>query len=154
MFPATIKGSSFGFPDVCHTPAKSPPIPVPYPTIIQTKTMTKKVKIGITSKPVALKGGSKKSMGDEAGVRGGIASGKNMDMGAARRPTSLVTHLMDYQHGQFIPRDSGIVCQMPTCSNLAEAYLPKTGQPVCLQCYKTVTKGNYPTPSMKVPVLP
>jgi len=120
MFPATkgSGGQGFGFPDVCHTPAKSPPIPVPYPTMIQTKTMTKKVKIGITSKPVALKGGSKKSMGDEAGVRGGIVSG------------------------------------MPTCSNSAEAYLPETGQPVCLQCYKTVTKGNYPTPSMKVPVLP
>jgi len=154
MFPATkgSGGQGFGFPDVCHTPAKSPPIPVPYPTMIQTKTMTKKVKIGITSKPVALKGGSKKSMGDEAGVRGGIVSG--MMMGAARGPTSLVRRLIDYHHGQFIPRDSGILCQMPTCSNSAEAYLPETGQPVCLQCYKTVTKGNYPTPSMKVPVLP
>lgn len=152
MFPAATKGGSFGFPDVCHTPATSPPIPVPYPTLSQTKTMTKTVKIGVTSKPSALKGGLKKSMGGEAGVKGGIVSGRIV--GAARGPTSLVTHLMDYQHGQFIPRDSGILCQMPTCSNSAEAYLPKTGQPVCLQCYKTVTKGGYPIPSTKVPVLP
>jgi hypothetical protein len=104
------------------------------------------------SKPSVQKGGLKKSMGDEAGVRGGVASG--MMMGDARCPTSLVTHLIDYQHGQFIPRHSGIVCQMPTCSNSAEAYLPKTGRPVCLQCYKTETKGNYPTPSTKVLILP
>lgn len=56
-------------------------------------------------------------------------------------------NLMDYHHGRFIPRDSGIVCQMPTCNNAAEAYLPKTGQPVCLQCYKTETIGSYPIPS-------
>ncbi|HUU17227.1 MAG TPA: PAAR-like domain-containing protein [Sedimentisphaerales bacterium] len=154
MFPATkgSGGQGLGFPDVCNTPAKSPPIPVPYPTMIQTKTMTKTVKIGITSKPSALKGGLKKSGGDEAGVKGGIVSG--MIMGAGRCSTSLVTNLMDYQHGQFLPRHSGIVCQMPTCSNAAEAYLPITGQPVCLQCYKTGTKGSYPTPSMKVPILP
>ena len=154
MFPATkgSGGQGLGFPDVCHTPATSPPIPVPYPTLSQTKSQTKTVKIGITSKPSVQKGGLKNSLGDEAGVKGGIVSG--MIMGPARGPTSLVTNLMDYQHGQFLPRDSGIVCQMPTCSNSAEAYLPKTGQPVCLQCYKTGTKGSYPIPSVKVQVLP
>jgi hypothetical protein len=110
------------------------------------------LKMGITSKLVAPKGGLKKSGGDEAGVTGGVASGKNM--GPARGPTSLVTSLSDYHQGQFLPRHSGIVCQMPTCSNAAEAYLPKTGQPVCLQCYKTQTKGSYPTPSTKVLILP
>ena len=80
MFPAATKGSGgqgLGFPDVCHTPATSPPIPVPYPTMSQTKTV-KKV---IASKPSAPKGGLKKSGGDEAGVMGGVASG--MMMGAA-----------------------------------------------------------------------
>jgi len=152
MFPATRKGGIFGFPDVCKIPAKSPPIPVPYPTMSQTGTMAKTVKIGITSKLSGLKGGVKKSGGDEAGVQGGVASG--MIMGYARGSTSLVTNLMDYQHGQFLPRHSGIVCEMPNCSNSAEAYLPKTGQPVCLQCYETETQGSYPIPSVKVLVLP
>ena len=154
MFTATkgSGGQGLGFPDVCKIPAKAPPIPVPYPNMSQPTNMPNTVKIEITSKLSAQKVGSGKSMGDEAGVKGGVVSG--MMMGPARGPTSLVTNLMDYQHGQFIPRDSGILCQMPTCSNSAEAYLPKTGQPVCLQCYKTVTKGGYPMPSTKVPVLP
>ncbi len=141
-----------GFPDVCHTPAPYPPIPVPYPnpTLSQTNTMKKGTasKVSIVKKKVGLK----KSGGDEAGITGGVASGKNI--GPKRGPTSLVTNLIDYHHGQFLPRDSGIVCQMPKCSNAAEAYLPKTGQPVCLQCYKTVTKGSYPIPSTKVLILP
>ena len=151
MFPATkgSGGQGFAFPDVCHTPAQSPPIPVPYPSLSQTKSQATTVKKVTASKPSALKGGLKKSGGDEAGVQGGIASGMNMG-----GPTSLVTNLMDYKHGQLLPRHSGIVCQMPTCSNSAEAYLPITGQPVCLQCYKTGTKGGYPIPSTKVPVLP
>ncbi len=154
MFPAATKGSGkgFGFPDVCNTPAKSPPIPVPYPTLSQTNTFPMTLKMGIAIKASVLKGGLKKSGGDEAGVAGGVASGKNI--GPKRGPTSLVTNLIDYHHGQFLPRDSGIVCQMPKCSNAAEAYLPKTGQPVCLQCYKSETKGNYPTPSTKVLILP
>jgi len=154
MFPASTKGSGkgLGFPDVCNTPATSPPIPVPYPTLSQTNTFPMTVKKVTAGKASVQKGGLKNSLGDEAGVQGGVASG--MIMGSARGPNSLVTNLMDYHHGRFIPRDSGILCQMPTCSNAAEAYLPKTGQPVCLQCYKTGTKSNYPIPSTKVPILP
>ena len=68
-------------PDVCLTPAPpAGPIPMPYPNIAfvnQAKKTTKKVKL--VGKPaVTMKSEIPKSMGDEAGVNKGVASGMNM----------------------------------------------------------------------------
>ena len=84
MFPATTKGggNAFCFPDVCKTPAPPlPPIPIPYPNTGMMMTAEKtsaKVKFDM-SEAVTLKSEIPSTNGDEAGVAGGLVSGKNMD---------------------------------------------------------------------------
>ncbi|PIE41175.1 MAG: type VI secretion protein [Gammaproteobacteria bacterium] len=84
MFPASTKqsGQCFAFPDVCKTPAPpAPPVPVPYPNmgmVMQASKTSKKVKF-CGKDAVTTDSEIPRSMGDEAGVAGGMVSGKNMD---------------------------------------------------------------------------
>ena len=85
MFPGATKGGGncLGAPDVCKTPAPPvpSPVPIPYPNTGMLMTATKtsaKVKF-FNSEVVTLKSEIPSSNGDEAGVAGGLVSGKNMD---------------------------------------------------------------------------
>ena len=85
VFPGSTKGGGtcLGAPDVCKTPAPpSPsPVPIPYPNTgmlnMASKTSTK-VKF-VSKEVVTLKSEIPSSSGDEAGVAGGMVSGKNLD---------------------------------------------------------------------------
>lgn len=82
MFAVTKQsGQCFGFPDVCKTPAPpAAPIPIPYPNIampmLGNPATTKVMICGVP----ALTKSSKISLsnGDQAGVAGGVVSGKMM----------------------------------------------------------------------------
>lgn len=86
MFPACTRGGgqAFAMPDVCKVPAPpAPPVPTPFPNIAMLNqangaTCSKKVKI--LNQPVITKASEiPRTMGDEAGVAGGVSSGTNMD---------------------------------------------------------------------------
>jgi hypothetical protein len=86
MPPASTKagGQAMGNPNVCKVPAPpGPPIPTPLPNMIdltQAQGVSKKVKFaGAAVITVASK--VPRSMGDEAGVAGGVVSGVNMGPG-------------------------------------------------------------------------
>jgi len=84
MFPGATKGGGqcMGMPDVCLTPAPpASPVPVPYPNVGMLNQATKTAtKVYFVDKPViTLKSEIPRSMGDEAGVNGGVVSGTNMD---------------------------------------------------------------------------
>ena len=94
MFPASSKGGGqcFGMPDVCKTPSPVGPIPVPYPNtgmLMQATKTSKKVKL-VGMEAVMLKSEIPRSMGDEAGVAGGIISGANMDKVTFKKGSSKV----------------------------------------------------------------
>lgn len=152
MFPATAKGSGggFAFPDVCRVPSPAGPIPTPYPNMSDRLSGSAKMSKIYLTKTVVSKSQIPISTGDNAGVSGGIGSGTMMG------PCFMkMTKLMDYHHGEFLPANSGLMCQAPNCGNAAEAYLPKNGQPVCLKCYQIGMGGNYPMPSQtKVMIAP
>lgn len=96
MFPAstTMTGQCFGMPDVCLTPAPpAPPVPVPYPNIgmvMQAVNVSTKVKF-MNKEAVLLKSKIPRSMGDEAGVNGGVMSGMNMGEIAFKMGTSILS---------------------------------------------------------------
>ena len=75
---ATLEnGQCFGFPDVCKTPVGPVTVPIPYPNMGLCPTgVQASTKVLVSNMP-ALTQGSKlpMSMGDEAGVEGGIISG-------------------------------------------------------------------------------
>jgi len=83
MFGISTKagGMTQAMPDVCKVPAPpAPPIPTPFPNIAQCQqanpgTCTKKVKIG-NKAVMTMKSEIPMSSGDEAGVAGGVISGK------------------------------------------------------------------------------
>ncbi len=85
MFPIATNGGGMcqGFPDVCKVPAPpAPPIPTPFPNLAQLAqanggTCAQRVKI-LNKKVVTVKTQVPRSMGDEAGVAGGVVSGMNM----------------------------------------------------------------------------
>jgi hypothetical protein len=81
-------------PDVCKVPAPpAPPIPTPFPNIGQLPTaISTTTKVLVMNMP-ALTQGSKlpMSMGDEAGVAGGVVSGMNMGEIAFRSASSKVS---------------------------------------------------------------
>lgn len=82
MFAVTKQaGQCMGMPDVCKTPAPpAPPVPIPYPNIAMPMMGNPATtKVLICGMP-ALTKASKISIssGDEAGVAGGVVSGKNM----------------------------------------------------------------------------
>jgi hypothetical protein len=72
-------------PDVCKTPTPSGTVPTPYVNIFDAKkaksnTVSKKVFI-CGAKALTIKAQVAQSNGDEAGVSGGVVSGKNMKQG-------------------------------------------------------------------------
>lgn len=78
--PAASKkgGMCSAMPNVCKTPAPpGPPVPIPYPNISQINTATKTVsKVLIEHKETVVETSEiPSSMGDEAGVAGGLKSG-------------------------------------------------------------------------------
>lgn len=64
-------------PDVCKTPVGSSVVPIPYPNISQSSTLTRGSKsVKINAQPAALKDSKfATSNGDQAGSVGGIISG-------------------------------------------------------------------------------
>ena len=97
MFPAATKGGGncLGAPDVCKTPAPpSPsPVPIPYPNTGMIMTATNaSTKVKIVSKEViTLKSEMSSSNGDEAGVAGGVVSGRNLDKVTFKKGSMKVT---------------------------------------------------------------
>ncbi|MBN2320591.1 MAG: DUF4150 domain-containing protein [Acidobacteria bacterium] len=83
MFPASTNGGGncMAMPDVCKVPAPpAPPIPTPFPNtgmLNQATNVSMKVKI-CGKQTVTVKSKIPKTMGDEAGVAGGLISGMNM----------------------------------------------------------------------------
>jgi uncharacterized Zn-binding protein involved in type VI secretion len=67
-------------PDVCKTPSPGGPVPVPYPNIAQSGTLTDGTKTVKTDGQMAAIKGSKyaSSNGDEPGTVGGVVSNVNM----------------------------------------------------------------------------
>ena len=63
--------------DVCKTPSPAGPVPIPYPNIAMTSNGSGSSKVKVKCKQ-ALRKGDKISMstGDDAGVAGGVVSGK------------------------------------------------------------------------------
>jgi len=82
MFAVTKEnGQCLGMPDVCLTPAPpAPPVPVPYPDIAMPMMGNPATtKVLIHGMPALTKASKiTLSNGDEAGVNGGVASGRNM----------------------------------------------------------------------------
>ena len=81
-------------PDVCLTPAPPPvsQVPIPYPNtglmVQATKTSTKVKFAG--KEVVTVRSEIPRSMGDEAGVRGGVVSGCNMGKVTFKQGSSKV----------------------------------------------------------------
>ena len=96
MLPGSTKGGGqcLAFPDVCKTPAPPlpNPLPIPYPNMsmlnMATKTSTK-VKF-VSMEVVTMKSEIPSSNGDEAGVQGGMVSGKNLDKTTFKKGSSVV----------------------------------------------------------------
>ena len=82
MFVATIQaGQATCMPDVCNTPAPpGPPIPMPYlNTAMTTLATPTTIKVLVGGCPALMKASKiPMSMGDNAGVNGGIVSGSMM----------------------------------------------------------------------------
>lgn len=76
---AASNGVATAFPDVCKTPAPpAPPVPIPYPNVaMSSDTAQGSQDVKIDGNPVMLQGSTfAQSTGDEAGVAGGVVSGK------------------------------------------------------------------------------
>ena len=77
-----LGGLPFAFPDVCNTPSPVGPIPIPYPNTAMGMTAnpaTACKKIYVSCMPAHNLGTQvPMSMGDNAGVAGGVASGMMM----------------------------------------------------------------------------
>lgn len=72
-------GMNMVFPDVCKTPSPGGPIPIPYPNIGQASdTSGGPTSVTVDGEMPMVKGAKyKMTSGDEAGVAGGVMSGKN-----------------------------------------------------------------------------
>jgi len=95
MFPASTNGGGncFAIPDVCKTPAPpGPPIPIPYPnTGMLNQAVSTSMKVKICGKQaVTTKSKIPKTMGDEAGVAGGLISGMNMGPASFKKGSTKV----------------------------------------------------------------
>jgi hypothetical protein len=90
IFPAASKagGTYFAFPDVCFVPAPPPvvQIPIPFPNLAQVASTDGAVdKVLIENKETVVEGSRvPNSSGDEAGTKGGVVSGKNLDQVAPK----------------------------------------------------------------------
>jgi hypothetical protein len=94
LFPGATKGGGecFAFPDVCNTPSPAGPVPVPYPNTGMLNQAAKTArKVLFVNKPVVtLASEIPRSVGDEAGVNGGVVSGTNMDKVLFKKGSSKV----------------------------------------------------------------
>jgi hypothetical protein len=96
IFPASTKGGGqcFAMPDVCLTPAPPPvtQVPVPYPnTGMMNQAIKTSTKVKFAGKEaVTIRSEIPRSMGDEAGVRGGVVSGINMGKVTFKKGSSKV----------------------------------------------------------------
>jgi len=96
IFPAATKagGQCFAIPDVCLTPVP-PPVnqaPIPYPNtgmLSQAIKTSTKVKFS-GMEAVTVQSEIPSSMGDEAGVNGGVVSGCNMNKVTFKLGSSVV----------------------------------------------------------------
>jgi hypothetical protein len=95
MFPASTNGGGncMAMPDVCKVPAPpAPPIPTPFPNtgmLNQATNASMKVKI-CGKQAVTTKSKVPKTMGDEAGVAGGVVSGMNMGPASFKKGSTKV----------------------------------------------------------------
>lgn len=95
MFAASLeKGICNAMPDVCKTPAPPAPapVPMPYPNIAQLPMATgasTKVLINMMG-AVTAQSKINISSGDEAGVAGGVTSGKNVGEATFKQPSQKV----------------------------------------------------------------
>lgn len=111
MLPASTKsgGQCFAFPDVCKTPAPPAPspVPIPYPNIGMVMQATKTAsKVKICQQPtVTKKSEMPRSQGDEAGVAGGVVSGRNMDKVSFKKGSSKVK--IEGQECEFLSAMTG-----------------------------------------------
>ncbi|MBN2269026.1 MAG: DUF4150 domain-containing protein [Sedimentisphaerales bacterium] len=151
MFSATgMGGANFSLPDICRVPSHAGPIPIPYPSMGSGLSGLPNMATMYFKHPIVHGSKIPSSMGDQAGASGGVVSGTIMGPCYVK-----MTKLMDYHHGELLPRNSGLMCQAPNCNKAAVAYLPKNGQPVCLNCYHIGMAGSYPMPSQtKVMIAP
>lgn len=80
--PASSKaaGQCMGMPDVCKVPTPAGPVPTPFPNMGMCATATGTVPTVLIENMESIVVGSKipSSMGDEAGVAGGVVSGVNV----------------------------------------------------------------------------
>ena len=112
-----------GMPDICLTPAPpAPPIPTPYPNIgmvNQAKGTATKVKFA-GKEVVTKKSKIPRSMGDEAGVNGGIISGMNMGPVQFKKCSSKVkAQGQEVAHLTSITGHNGTNANAPTGAQIA-----------------------------------
>ena len=130
MLPASTKGAgqAFAFPDVCKTPAPPAPspIPLPYPNaalLVQVEKESTKVKFAAKG-VVTRKSEMPRSMGDEAGLAGGVVSGKNMGKVVFKRGSSKVkVEGQPVQHLAAPTAHNGANANMPAGLQVAPSQL-------------------------------
>src|SRR5262245_61469037 len=125
MLPASTKaaGQTFGFPDVCKTPAPpAPPLPIPYPNmgmVMQVTGESTKVKI-CGQGAVTKKSEIPKSMGDEPGTLGGVVSNMNMGKIVFKKGSSKVkVEGQPLQHLAAMTGHNGANANMPAGQQVA-----------------------------------
>ena len=136
---AGSSGVSTAFPDVCKTPSPAGPVPIPYPNIAMASdsdATAKKVKCD--GNPVCVKDSNfKMSTGDEAGVAGGVASGK------IKGKAEFVNFSFDVKiEGKNVPRALDLMLHnqkntppFPLVQGPVIA-LPSSDKPTCVMCGK------------------
>jgi hypothetical protein len=95
MFPVSTNGGGncMAMPDVCKVPAPpAPPIPTPFPnTAMMNQATSASMKVKICGKQtVTTKSKIPNTMGDEAGVAGGLMSGMNMGPASFKKGSTKV----------------------------------------------------------------
>ena len=106
---AASNGVAAAFPDVCKTPAPpAPPIPIPYPNVaMSSDTAQGSSDVKIDGNPIMLQGSNfATSTGDEAGVAGGVVSGK------IKGKAEFVAYSFDVMiEGKSVPRLADLMVQ-------------------------------------------
>lgn len=95
MFPGSTKAMGncvASVPDVCKTPSPAGTIPIPYPNIgMLNQAVKTSTKVSFCNRPVVHKMSEMpRSMGDEAGVAGGVVSSVNMNKVVYKKGSSKI----------------------------------------------------------------
>ena len=118
MFPGCTNagGSCMGMPDACLTPAgPAGQVPIPYPNngmLMQADQVSTKVQF-VNKDALTVDSKIPQSMGDEAGVGGGVTSGTNMDAIAFKLGSSKVK-----VEGSPVARLTSITAHNGTSANM------------------------------------